>query len=62
MGVVKTAIIAPINAAISSNVIKKFSEVSAVNLTDAKKASVTNATYYKEAMQWAENYINGYGR
>lgn len=21
-----------------------------------------NATYYKEAMQWAENYINGYGR
>ena len=36
MGVVKTAIIAPINAAISSNVIKKFSEVSAVNLTDAK--------------------------
>lgn len=43
MGVVKTAIIAPINAAISSNVIKKFSEVSAVNLTDAKKASVTNS-------------------
>ena len=40
---VKTAIIAPINAAISSNVIKKFSEVSAVNLTDAKKASVTNS-------------------
>ena len=40
MGVVKTAIIAPINAAISSNVI---SEVSAVNLTDAKKASVTNS-------------------
>ena len=36
-------IIAPINAAISSNVIKKFSEVSAVNLTDAKKASVTNS-------------------
>lgn len=28
---------------ISSNVIKKFSEVSAVNLTDAKKASVTNS-------------------
>lgn len=25
------------------NVIKKFSEVSAVNLTDAKKASVTNS-------------------
>ena len=43
MGVVKTAIIAPIIAAISSNVIKKFSEVSAVNLTDAKKASVTNS-------------------